>query len=239
MNFLNNNRWLAIIILLLLTANVVTLGYLWTHKNNTIFNDPAQQLPPPPQGQVFEFVTKELQLDSAQQKAYKLLRDEHQAGQRPLQDSIRKAKDNFFALLQQAAPDSLIELRSAIIARAEQQLDLFTFKHFQQLRAICNPTQQNKFDSIIQGVLRRMAPGRMHEGPPPQMQQQQTAPGKTQQPDKSKEDFRRPPPRLGPDGRPLPPPPGMEGMPPPPRGERPGPDGKRLPPPDEPPPGGG
>ena len=99
MNSFNNNRWLSVIILLLLTANVITLGYLWMHNIHQRDGDipQADQLPPPPQGQVFEFITHELQLDSAQQRAYKGLRDEHQLGQKPLQDSIRKAKDNFFA----------------------------------------------------------------------------------------------------------------------------------------------
>jgi len=91
MSFFTNNRLLSVITLLLLTANIATLGYLWTHKNNA----GGTTQPPPPAGQVFEFVTKELQLDSAQQISYKKLREEHQAGQRPLQDSIRKAKDVF------------------------------------------------------------------------------------------------------------------------------------------------
>jgi len=163
MSFFTNNRLLSVITLLLLTANIATLGYLWTHKagNTNIF-------PPPPAGQVFEFITKELKLDSVQQQTYKTLRDEHQAGQRPLQDSIRKAKDDFFELLkQQGVPEIQVQQQSAKVAAAEQQLELFTFKHFQKLRAICNTTQQKRFDEIIQDVLRRMAPAKRPQGPPP------------------------------------------------------------------------
>jgi periplasmic protein CpxP/Spy len=164
MNTITNNRWITIIILLLLTANIVTLVLLWTHKSNDNIL-PAQLVI---KGQVFEFVTKELQLDSVQQETYKILRHEHQKGQRPLQDSIRKAKDNFFTLLQQpSASDTQINLLSHKVAAAEQQLEVFTFKHFQKLRAICNTEQQKKFDSIIKDVLRRMAPGRRPPGPPP------------------------------------------------------------------------
>jgi periplasmic protein CpxP/Spy len=165
MNFFTNNRLLSVITLLLLTANIATLGYLWTHKNNAGGNT---QLPPPPAGQVFEFVTKELQLDSVQQVSYKKLREEHQVGQRPLQDSIRKAKDVFFELLKQSSPDEIIvQQLSSKVAAAEQQLELFTFKHFQKLRAICTAAQQQKFDEIIQDVLRRMAPAKRPQGPPP------------------------------------------------------------------------
>ncbi|WP_462255175.1 Spy/CpxP family protein refolding chaperone [Ferruginibacter sp.] len=167
MNAITNNRWITIIILLMLTANIVTLVLLWTHKSNNN-SLPGQ---PPVAGQVFEFVTKELQLNAAQQQAYKILREEHQKGQRALQDSIRKAKDIFFALLQQpATADTQIQILSSKVAEAEQQLEIFNFKHFQKLRAICNADQQKKFDSIIKDVLRRLAPGRRQGPPPPGME---------------------------------------------------------------------
>lgn len=173
MNSITNNRWITVIILLLLTANIVTLVLLWTNKNG---NDKLVG-PTAARGQVFEFVTTALQLDSAQQQVYKILRGEHQKGQRPLQDSIKKAKDDFFGLLQQpSAPDSEIQLLSSQVAAAEQHLEIFTFKHFQKLRAICNPEQKKKFDNIIKDVLRRMAPGRRPPGPPPVMEDRMPAP---------------------------------------------------------------
>ena len=123
--------------------------------------------PPPPGGQVFEFLTHELRLDSSQQEAYKKLRDEHQAGQRELQDNIRDAKDALFSLLKQPdVPDSLVHVYSRKAVEADQQLDEFTFRHFQKLRAICNADQQKRFDEIIQDALHRMAAPR-RQGPPP------------------------------------------------------------------------
>ena len=158
-----NNPLLSIIILLLLTANIVTLAFLWTNRPG---DKREKGMPPLAGGQVFEFVSNELKLDSAQRAAYGRLRDGHQAAQRPLRDSIRKAKDDFFSLLQQAnAPDSLIQAGSKRTTDAEQQLELLTFRHFQQLRAICNADQQKKFDEIIQDVLRRMGPGRQGQKP--------------------------------------------------------------------------
>jgi len=207
MKLITNNPWITVIILLLLTANIATLGYLWMHKNLP-GSENRLPTPPPPQGQVFEFVTKELQLDSAQQIAYKVLREEHQKGQGPLQDGIRKAKDDFFTLLQQpAASDSLIQILSSRVAAGEQQLEIFNFKHFQKLRAICNAGQQNKFDLIIKDVLHRMAPGKRPPGPPPGgKQNKMPAPGEG--------DWPPPPPGNGngdgPEGRRLPPPPGRD-----------------------------
>jgi len=240
-----NNRWFTIITLLLLTANIVTLALLWTNKkpDREHFNPP----PPPQQGgQVFEFVTRELNLDSAQQSTYKILRDEHQSQVRPLQDSIGRAKDSFFDLLKQEnVSDSLVESASKKIGNLEQQRDVFTFRHFQKLRAICNNEQKNKFDSVIQQALRQMAPPR---GPRPGFRKEQ-GPGMERRNDGPlpgpgmKPDGKRPPPppqdgEMRPAGGPPPHPPGWrpeDGPPPHPpgmrRGDGPPPGGMRPPPP--------
>ena len=165
MNNFTNNRWLSVVTLLLLTANIVTLALLWTTKNKD-----RGDMKPPPGGQVFEFLTNELKLDTQQQEAYKILREEHQQARRGIQDSIRMAKDEFFALLKKPnVSDSVIHVYSGRAVAADQQLDEFTFRHFQKLRAICNAEQQKKFDDIIQEALRRMAPDKRRGPPPPGM----------------------------------------------------------------------
>lgn len=156
----NSKRWLAIAIALLLIANVVTLILLWSHTKNDKGKDGQ------PQGQVFEYVVKELQLNHQQQDAYAQLRIEHQQGQRMISDSMRMVKDAFFALLKDPnVSDSLVSVNARKAADMEMQLEQLTFKHFQKVRAICTPEQQQKFDKIIEDVLHRMA--RPRGGPPP------------------------------------------------------------------------
>lgn len=243
-----NNRWFTIIVLLLLTANIVTLALLWINKkpDRGFINPPP---PPPPGGQAFEFITHELKLDPEQQETYKKLRDEHQSQVRPLQDSIGKAKDSFFDLLKlENVTDSMVENYSNRIGNMEQQRDVFTFRHFQKLRAICNAAQKIKFDSVIQQALKRMSPAR---GPRPpaigrereDVEQRNDRP--FPKPGMRPEGKRPPPPNDGmmPAGNRPPPPPGMrpgEGGPPPPNGEmRPPPPGYGPPTPGmrPPPPG--
>ena len=163
MSNIKNNRWLSIITIILLIANIVTLILLWSNKKN----ERDDQKRPPAPGAVFEFVSKELQLDSLQREAYGKLRDEHQAGQRSIKDSIRKVKDAFFALLSQSnVADSVVQTAARKASETESQLEVLTFRHFQKVRALCNPDQQKKFDTIIQDVLRRMAPRRGRPGQP-------------------------------------------------------------------------
>lgn len=162
MQIFKNNHWLTALTLLLLTANIITLVFLWRTKGS----DKAGPNQPPPQGQVFEFLNKELKFDAGQQEAFKKLREEHRSASKQILDSIKNAKDALFALLQQpGVSDSLIDRYSSKAARAEQQLDELTFRHFQNLRGLCTTEQQQKFDSIIKEVLQRMGPPK-RQGPP-------------------------------------------------------------------------
>jgi Spy/CpxP family protein refolding chaperone len=170
MTISKNNRWLTIATIILLVANTVTLSLLWVNRKNAGIDRGAPHNPPA----VFEFLTKELQLDSKQQDAYRLLRDEHQQSQRQLHDSIRNAKDAFFSLLQQPnVPDSLLQDYSKKTNAYEQQMDIITFRHFEKVRSLCNPDQQKKFDALIKEVMQRMAgpaahpPGPDGMRPPP------------------------------------------------------------------------
>jgi len=165
MNNFANNRWVPVITLLLLTANIVTLILLWTNKRPV---GRAENNLPMPHGQVFEFLTRKLNLDAAQQETYKKLRDEHQAGMTDIRNTIqRKAKEALFDLLKKPnVSDSEIHVYSGRAAAADQQMDEFTFRHFQKLRAICNPEQQQEFDEIIIEALRRMAPPGRQGSPP-------------------------------------------------------------------------
>lgn len=234
MKYFSNNRWLTIISIVLLVANVVTLTLLWTGEKR--HREDRAAILPPPGGQVFEFITKELQLTPQQQDAYKILREEHQAAQRVLQDSIRKSKDAFFDLLPDSSlTDAVLKAQSDKGLAFQQQLELLTFRHFQKLRAICTAGQQQKFDAIIKEVLLQMSGPRMRpQGPPPFAD---TDSGKIQAPKgKGERPERRPTPGqgFGGDG-PPPPPPGKWGQGPPP-GEMPPPPGEGMRRGDGPPP---
>ena len=158
MSIFNNNRWIKIAILLLLIANAATLVLLWTNR-------PPAHDRPAREGGPFEFISKELGLNAEQKVAYANLRDEHRSAADKLQDSIRAAKDRFFGLLKNnQVDDSTLAICSHAIGEKETALDLLTFRHFRQLRKLCDPGQQQKFDAIIQDAIRNM---KGPKGPPP------------------------------------------------------------------------
>ena len=156
-----NSSWFYLIAGLLITANIVTLTLLWINRSGNDHHPPG----PPHNNNLFEYLSKELNLTKEQQDAYRSLRDEHQQGTRALQDSIRNAKDALFVLLKQDnISEEAITSQSNKAAGFQAQLDNFTFHHFQKVRAICNAEQKKKFDDIIQEALRTQGP---MQGPPP------------------------------------------------------------------------
>ena len=166
--FYSQNKWVGIITSVLLIANIITLTLLWSGNRQTGNESPLPHTPGG--GAAFEFVVKELGLNEQQQNAYKLLRDEHQQQMKPLADSVAILKNSYFALLKDTTvTDNKLVEYGAKTMQYQQQIDLVTFKHFQKLRLLCTNEQKQKFDTIIQDVLRRLSHQRpaLRNSPPP------------------------------------------------------------------------
>lgn len=117
-----------------------------------------------------DYLIKELGLNAEQQKRLKGLADQHHQQAETIMVKIKDARDSLFGLLQQPTiSDSTKNAAADNVAKNLEQLDLLTFDHFKQVRAICTPDQQKKFDKIIQDVLRMIAEGapQGHRPPPP------------------------------------------------------------------------
>lgn len=182
------NKWLMTLVILLLLVNGVTIAMFWIGRGK-------EKLPPPPPpqeqgGSPANYLIRELGLDSQQQQRYMVLVKEHQQASAQLRRQIGEEKDRFFGLLRQStAPDSVKKAAVAAASRQTEALDLLTFEHFQKVRAICTPAQQEKFDRIIQQVTAMMAgpkPGGPGGPPPPDYLRNGPGP-------KSKEGRRLPP----------------------------------------------
>ncbi len=165
MNYFSKNKWWALAVIILCTANIVTLIILWTVKTLP---------PPPPQmplqaGGPGNFLINELRLNKQQQEQFEILRNDHQQQVRNIKDSIRTAKDQLFSQLGDSnISEVALQQAAAMAAKYQQQLDMVTFRHFQKVKAFCTAEQQQKFDKIIQQVIRQIAPPPPPPGQPPQ-----------------------------------------------------------------------
>ena len=168
MNTSGKNKIFTIIVVVLLTANSVSMLYFWWNK---VDKGAGQNGPQDAKA----FIIKELALTEQQKSAYQQLREEHQQKLRDLHESFKDAKEHLFDLLDKENPsDSLVEQASLQTAKIQQQIEMATFDHFKKLRLICNAEQKKKFDSIIREAIRLISPplppapnGNIQNPPPP------------------------------------------------------------------------
>lgn len=169
MSYFNRNKWWAIAFLILIALNIATLTTFWLLKEKRGSPGPGSGL------RVADFLVKELGFDSIQKQKLLQLRDEHQRKISDLRKGNREVKDAFFDLLKQPGiADSTVERVANRSFIFDEQSAVLTFRHFQQIRNLCNDEQKKKFDAVIHEVIRMMAPPqpgppfRRDDGPPPQ-----------------------------------------------------------------------
>lgn len=145
----SRQKWLLVLVGILLATNIITLAVLWSSKSAK-----KQDNPRPRMGQ---FMVDQMKFDSTQEKAYWSLRDSLMDLQKPLMDSLRIAKKSYFDLLNYPGNnDSLLLVRSNTVLDLQQKLDLITYRHFEQVRLLCKPEQYPKFDTVIKEIVNRM-----------------------------------------------------------------------------------
>lgn len=147
-------RWLTVLVVILLLTNIITLSFIWfKEKPNKPQNNTSREK------RMGQFMVNELKLDKDQEALYWKMRDTLLSQQRGVMDSMRTAKRNFFNLLKEPsslATDSLLTVRGQEINVLQRKLDLITFQHFQRVRSLCTPEQLQKFDTVIAEIVNRM-----------------------------------------------------------------------------------
>ena len=172
MNYFTKKRLLFWGIILLVIMNVSSLATVWYQQHSVPF-PPTPDRPPPQRTN--QFLLRELDLTDAQAEEFAELQRQHFDKTRRIHDAIRDLKNEFFAELSVEFPDTLHANRIAGEIGAKQtELELATFYHFLELKSKISPSQKEKFDGLIQDLLRSMGPkpkpppGERRMRPPPQ-----------------------------------------------------------------------
>ena len=157
--------WIRIILyslfVALLAANTFTLIHYWKVRGDG---------PPSGRGNIQTFLIRELSLDEAQAAAYEGMIRNHRRMADSMRHEIRRAKEDMFELLKDPAGGDSIRRAAAFRASSLiAAMDLQTMSHFGQLRAICRPDQQARFDDLLKEVAGMISfgPPPRHPGPPP------------------------------------------------------------------------
>jgi periplasmic protein CpxP/Spy len=154
------SRFLKIIVVALLLLNLGTLGFLWMDRR-----DGGAHRPPPHHGpggrgeNTGEYLRRELQLTDEQEDAYRKMRRQHHETVMDVRDQMRDQKRELYGLMKNgdtvATKGTVNALIDSIVAE-QRFIEQFTYDHFRELRALCTPQQQTKFDEVIGDALERM-----------------------------------------------------------------------------------
>lgn len=150
----NKYRMLWVAIGLLLVLNIGLLAWFTFFSQNK------------PQQPKRLFLEKELKFDEKQSEAYKALRQEHAQQMRALREDVKSMKTEFYEELSQSnISDDSLRAKAVAIESKMVDADVLTFRHFQKVRQLCTPQQQQRFDEVIIDLIRSIErPG----GGPPQ-----------------------------------------------------------------------
>jgi len=141
------NKFLVLLVAILLVANLCLMLYFFVFKNR---HEPERSRP------VSDFVQKELGLNADQNEKFKQLRDQHRAAVKPVVDEMKKLKDSLYNLLQNPqANDSAAKAIAKQIGEKQEEWEMLIFHHFEKVRAICDSSQLPKLDTLVHRMVNK------------------------------------------------------------------------------------
>ena len=153
MNDLLKIKLLYGLVAILIVINMSVIGFIMIH-------------PPggPRGGYPADRVVQELQFSAEQTKEFEKLREEHHAALAKVHKQSRALHDVLFAQLTTGTADhSVADSIINAIGEITKIDESITYYHLAQLRTVCTPSQQKKFDAMIVHAVRKNAPGQPKE----------------------------------------------------------------------------
>ena len=151
MSYFSRRGWVTALVVLVL-LNLASLAALW-------WGPPGRRGPHP--RQAAGFIERELEFDAEQRRAYAELVRRHRRQTREALDRFHAARRSLFSDLGADSVDVAAATRA--IGAGQARLEEINFEHFLQVRRLCRPDQEERFDRVIDEALRMMA----RPGPPP------------------------------------------------------------------------
>lgn len=155
MNETSKNRLLILVIAFLLLTNISMIIFCFMRSPDRKGSHQEEKMK---RGDgVTEMLRNQVGFTDEQMKQYEQLRNDHWKRMKPLFDSIRLSKQEFYKLLSQPSLQDTAWQRAANrIGETQKAIDMELFDHFRQVKAICTPPQQPKYDSLVQTVVGKM-----------------------------------------------------------------------------------
>ena len=147
----NRNKVFLTIIGILLVANIAMVSFFLLKKDGG-----KREKRPDRKTMIANFLKTEIGFSTAQLQQYDTLSTKHTENMKSIFDSLRSSKDKQFKVLTAADfNDSVMNSIADQSAVTQKIMELKMFNHLKNIRMLCTPEQQPKFDSLFVKVLNR------------------------------------------------------------------------------------
>jgi len=140
------NKVLVTIIAILLLANIALLVFFISGMRKPETENPRGNKTG---HSTISFLKDKIGFTDQQIFQFNQLKEKHYAKLNPVFEDLRLTKDQFFLLIKDSIADSTIDSVATLIGEKQKRLDMEVFHTVQEVRAICTPQQQPKFDSLL------------------------------------------------------------------------------------------
>jgi periplasmic protein CpxP/Spy len=141
----DKRKWTALWVAvgLLLCLNLATIGWIASRVGQirAIRQNPEQLL------------SNRLDFSAEQQTRFRELRAQFRQASQPVQDSLKREHAELFRQFAQPVSDAELDLLTAQLERHNRELLRLRFRHWQQVRTLCTPQQQTRFDRMVGRLL--------------------------------------------------------------------------------------
>jgi len=147
MNTISRNRILVTIIGILLITNLAVVIFFFNHKCAEVRRGPG----------FTERLKKEVGFTPEQLKVFEPKKKLFWGKMRQRFEEMKKSKESFYhQMYDPSIPDSVIQLKAAVIGNEQKEIDLQVIRHFKEVRMLCAPDQLSRFDSLLPMIIQRM-----------------------------------------------------------------------------------
>jgi hypothetical protein len=152
------NRFFIVVIAVLLITNLAMLYVFTTQRKGASHGGPQAK----GRSGMSVFLKDKIKFNEQQLKSFDSLREKHHESLKPLFDSLKTAKRNYYAQLETG---SYVDSLGQLVGNRQAAIERSFYQYFGKIRSMCDADQKSLFDKEFPAMVERMiTPGRWQGG---------------------------------------------------------------------------
>lgn len=142
---MNKIKVLSLVALGLLISNLLLVGFIFFRK-------------PPMHEGPRKIIAERLHFDENQIKTYDGYIQNHRKAITQTEEQIRNLKNQLYGTLHSEGTGTQKDSLIKALGGAQMQIEQIHYKHFEEIKSLCNDNQKKDFDNLTQDIARLFAP---------------------------------------------------------------------------------